>query len=116
MTTNPMGIGARVRDTRKTRGLTAANLAELAGVAPNTVSAIENDKPVRPGNMKAVLDALGIADLQAAPASAYPDDVDLVMVFVGEFLMARPRQRAQIERELAKFLIERYASSGEVGE
>jgi len=61
-------IASRVRRMRRMQEWTQVELARAAGVAPGTVNSIENGRPVRPGNLRAVLDALHI------PMPSEPED------------------------------------------
>lgn len=61
-------IGARVVEERERRGWTQKELAEHAGLAGNTVVAIENGRSYRAGSLAAVRETLGL-DL-----SRYDDD------------------------------------------
>jgi len=101
--------GHEVRLARKQRGWSAATLAQEAGVAPNTVSAIENGKPVRDGNMRKVLDALGIVPEQEA-REEYPEAIELVRVMVGEALLVLPeKDRRELADAITRVVI-RYGS------
>jgi transcriptional regulator with XRE-family HTH domain len=71
MNTTPAHIAAQVRRARKSQGLSQEKLAELAGVAPGTISALEQGKKVRPGNLHAIRTTLGLPDGNDEPA---PDD------------------------------------------
>jgi transcriptional regulator with XRE-family HTH domain len=42
MTTEPLHIGPEIRRRRKARGLSGADLAEILGVEPSTVSRVES--------------------------------------------------------------------------
>lgn len=54
-------LGARIRIARKRRGLTIRQLAERAGVAPNTLLALERGRPSSSvGVLAAVLWLLGL--------------------------------------------------------
>ena len=53
-------VGLRVREERQRRGWTGATLAEKAGIAPNTVVAIEQGRRVRPGSIAKVRAALDL--------------------------------------------------------
>ena len=59
-------LGGAVRQTRKTHGLTQAELAGLAGVGPRFISDLERGKPtVEVGKVLGVLAALGLRLLLA---------------------------------------------------
>ena len=68
MTATAADIAAQVRRARKSQGLSQERLAQLAGVAPGTVSALEQGKRVRPGNLHAIRTALGLPDGGEEPA------------------------------------------------
>src|SRR5689334_16600154 len=100
--TQALRIGTEVRNARKSKGWTNAQLAEAAGVAPNTVSAVENGKTVRAGNLRAVLDALDIEPTTAG--ASYSDDVELIRDMVGQWLLALPdNERKDAQGELMRF-------------
>lgn len=113
MDTHMQNIGKQVREARKNQGMSAATLATKAGIAANTVSAIENGRSVRPGNLRAVLDALGIEPLAERQARiGYPPDVELVRDMVGMYLMALPEsERADVAFGITRYLAGRNASS-----
>jgi len=98
-------IGTEVRNARKSKGWTNAQLAEAAGVAPNTVSAIENGKTVRAGNLRAVLDALEIEPTTAG--ASYADDIELVRDMVGQWLLNVPEgaERKEACNALVRFVL-----------
>jgi transcriptional regulator with XRE-family HTH domain len=99
-------IGSEVRIARKCRGWTNAQLAESAGVAPNTVSAVENGKNVREGNLRAVLPALDIEPNAAGPS--YSDEVELLRDMVGHWLLALPdSERKDAQGDLMRFILAR---------
>lgn len=96
--THALDLGAQVRATRRARGLSSKRLAELAGVARNTLGRIENGEHVMPGNLRAVLDALSISPL--VESNDYPAQIQLVGMFVQQWLSAvpEPERNHQIER------------------
>lgn len=96
-------LGAMVRQGRKRKGWTNQDLAEAAGLAPNTVSAIESGKNTRPGTLAAVMNALDIPPL--SEQTTYPQHVDLIRDLVGQWLLNLPeREREQAERGLITFI------------
>lgn len=100
-------IGQQVRQERKRQGLSAATLAELANVAPNTVSSIENGKPVRDGNLRKVLDALQF-EPQSRRGAPYPDSVEMVREFVTQYMLATPEsERPDVADEIVRLLVAR---------
>lgn len=52
----------RIKEVRKEKGLTQAQLAERLGVTPQGVSSIENSESVTLNTLKKVADALGCAN------------------------------------------------------
>lgn len=73
--------GQRIRRARTQQGLSQEALAERAGVAPNTVLAIEQDmRNSQPAKLAKVMAALGIDD----EGDEYPLDVRMI----GEYVMA----------------------------
>lgn len=97
-------LGALVRQRRKAAGWTNKELADAAGVAPNTISAIEAGRSVRPGTLAAVFDALQIPP--ATETTTYPQHVQLVQELVGQWLLNLPSEehRAAAERALVTFI------------
>lgn len=79
-------------------------LAAEAGVAQGTVVSVENGRKVRPGNLKAVLDALGVV---VTNEDTTPDEaVTLAVDLVRDTLMAmEPDQRAHAVHELVRFIM-----------
>jgi transcriptional regulator with XRE-family HTH domain len=71
-------LAGRVRRARKMKEWTQAELADAAGVAPGTVNRIENAIKVRPGNLRAVMDALEI-EVELTPTDA-PEDADIKLI------------------------------------
>ena len=98
-------VGAQVRRARKASGLTVKGLAEKAGVADGTITRIETGQKVRPGNLRAVLDALDIPPVSET-ARATPDNVQLAMDLVKKWLMALPEdQRDHAVQELTRWIV-----------
>ena len=97
--------GAQVRRARKARGWTTQELADQAGVAQGTVTRIENGRPTRPGNLKAVLDALNLEP--AHLADIQPDEaVSLALDLVSKWLMAMPAdERNHAVHELTRWIV-----------
>lgn len=85
-------IGAQVRRARRANDWTGKELAERAGVSPGTIVSIENGRPTRPGNLRAVLDALNIPPIAETEATV-DDDVKLAVDVVKAALMATPAER-----------------------
>lgn len=97
-------VGAQVRRARKANDWTGEQLAEAAGVAGGTIVRIENGRPVRPGNLRAVLDALNIP-----PSSETPVDVDenvrLALDIIEKSLSALPpEKRDEKVRDLIRYV------------
>lgn len=81
-------VGAQVRRARKSRGWNMKELAAEAGVAEGTVVSVENGRRVRPGNLKAVVDALGLV---VAPAERTVNDkAELAADIVRKWMEALP--------------------------
>jgi transcriptional regulator with XRE-family HTH domain len=95
-------IGAQVRRARKARGWTTLQLAHEAGVAQGTVLSVENGRNVRPGNLKAVMDAL---DVIATNDDTTPDEsVKLALDLVKKWLLAmEPAERSHAVNDLVRF-------------
>lgn len=97
---------SRVRSARKSRGWSQADLASHAGVAPGTVVSIENAKNVRPGNLRAVLDAL---EIQPATSDESDRDggVQLALDVVEKWLVAieDEDERNRAVQELVRFVM-----------
>lgn len=101
-------IGAQVRRARKARGWTGAQLADAAGVAGGTIVRIENGREVRPGNLRAVLDALELVTQPQAPADA-DEDARFAVELVGKWIEALdPEDRAAAIRDLTRFVVTRH--------
>lgn len=101
-------LGAQVRQARKRHPWTVRELAEAAGIAPNTVTAIEAGKNVRPGNLRAVLDALGIDPLSSDDSASSADqDIALAQSIIAQWLR---RQSADDRREMIRGLMRMVAA------
>jgi len=97
-------LGAQVRRARKAHDWTQAQLAETAGVAGGTIVRIETGQNVRPGNLRAVLDALGIPPLSQASTKA-PTNVQTALDVVEGWLMAieDPAERDNAVMDLIRY-------------
>lgn len=98
-------IGAKVRRARKARGWTLVDLAEEAGVNKNTVNSVELGRKVRPGNLRAILEAV-----EMAPVAPDPTEIDggvrLAMDLVQKWLEALPReQRVEAVQGLTRYIM-----------
>ena len=90
MNSNSERVAGLVRRARRSRSWTQDDLAHEAGVAPGTVGSIELGKKVRPGSLRAVLDALALSPDAMDDAGGADDpttaDVQLVLDVVRKFL------------------------------
>lgn len=103
-------IGAQVRKARRANDWTGKQLAEFAGVSPGTVVSIENGRPTRPGNLRAVLDALSIPPITETEQSV-DDDVKLAVEIVQAALMATPvERRHKAAHDLIRYVTLRQAN------
>lgn len=97
-------FGRRVRDARVARGWNQIQLADAAGVAPNTVGSIELGKrSPQPQSVAAVMAAL---DLDPSTGVAeVPADVALVAELVTLWMLEIPAaKRARAVSDLVQFL------------
>lgn len=95
-------IASRVRRARRMNEWTQVDLAEHAGVAPGTVNSIENGRPVRPGNLRAVMDALSIP----LPSEPEDDAIQLAVDMVQRWLAAMDEaDRSQAVQALTRFTV-----------
>lgn len=97
-------IGEQVAGARGLRGWTQRELAGEAGIAANTVRAIERGQTVQPGKLARVMAALDIKPLAEAQASAgYPVDIELIRDAIGLWLLDVPEaERAAQVRALLR--------------
>ncbi len=84
--------GEHVRTWRKLRGLTAAEVADRAGLAITTVQRLENGKGATLENVLRVARALGVMD--ALTTALDPYATDLGRLRADEALPQRVRHRA----------------------
>jgi transcriptional regulator with XRE-family HTH domain len=68
-------IGEQLATWRKLRQLTAAQVADRAGISRHTVMRLENGEGASMENMLRVARALGVLDLLAAALDPYATDV-----------------------------------------
>jgi transcriptional regulator with XRE-family HTH domain len=85
-------IGEHLRTWRKLRGLTAAEVADRAGLAVTTVQRLENGKGATLENVARVARALGVMD--ALTTALDPYATDLGRLRADEALPERVRHRA----------------------
>jgi transcriptional regulator with XRE-family HTH domain len=98
-------LAAQIRSARRAKGWTQDDLAEQAGVAPGTVLRIEKGENVRQGNLRAVLDALGIPPLSLAPPDTDPG-IELAKDLVEKWLLAKePEERNAAIQELTRWIV-----------
>ena len=84
-------LGEDVGTWRKLRGLTAAEVADRAGVTRQTVTRLESGQDVGTGTLLRVARALGVMDSLAAALDPYATDVGRLRV--EEALPQRVRSR-----------------------
>lgn len=95
-------IATRVRRMRRMQEWTQTELAKHAGVAPGTVNSIENGRPVRPGNLRAVLDALNLS----MPSEPEDDVIQLAVDMVHQWMAALDEaDRAPAIQALTRFTV-----------
>ena len=85
-------VGEHLRTWRKLRGLTAAEVADRAGLAVTTVQRLENGKGATLENVLRVARALGVMDALATALDPYT--TDLGRLRADEALPERVRHRA----------------------
>lgn len=94
-------FGARVRQARKEADRTQVEVAKAAGIAPNTLSAIEAGKPAWDANLRAAAAALNLE----LDHLTFPPDVEAVRDMVGEWLVRIPvEHRSVARRRLTAFI------------
>jgi transcriptional regulator with XRE-family HTH domain len=100
-------IGDQVAGARGLRGWTQRELAAEAGIAANTVRAIERGQNVQPGKLGKVMDALDIKPMAEAQAEVgYPADIELVRDAIGMTLLDIPEgERANYVRALFRAIM-----------
>lgn len=85
--THRQQVARRVVAAREAKGWSQGELAAAAGVAPNTVLAIEQAKTTRPKTVRAVHDALGVAVEEDPPdPPLFSLEVETVRNMVGLYL------------------------------
>jgi ribosome-binding protein aMBF1 (putative translation factor) len=100
-------IGDQVAGARGLRGMTQRELAAQAGIAANTVRAIERGQVVQPGKLAKVMEALDIKPMaEAQEDEGYPADVELVRDAIGMTLLDIPEgERANYVRALFRAIM-----------
>lgn len=95
-----------VRRARKAHGWTTQELADEAGVAGGTVNSVENAKKVRPGNLRAVLDALDLPAITQGDTDS--DQMELALDLVRRWIAALPDDEVDpAVRDLTRFVMSR---------
>ena len=108
MNTHADDIATQVRCARRARGWTGAQLADAAGVAGGTIVRIENGRDVRPGNLRAVLDALDLTARAEEPVTGADEDARFAVELVQKWIEALdPDERAGAIRDLTRFVVTR---------
>ena len=99
-------LAAQVRAARKGREWTQDDLAREAGVAPGTVLRLEKGLGVRQGNLRAILDALGIPPL-ASLDNGSDAGVELAKDLVEKWLLAMDsdEDRNRAVQELTRWIV-----------
>lgn len=97
-------VGEQVKSARGFRGWSQKDLASAAGIAPNTVGAIERGESTQPGKLSAVLRALDIQPVAETQAKiGYPVDVELIRDAIGMWLLDLDAdERAEAVRSLLR--------------
>ena len=99
--------GRRIAEVRGERGWSQKELAQKAGVAPNTVGSIEKGHEAQAGKLAAVRGALGLTPLAAAQdEQGYPQDIQIVRDMIGMWLLGVPQERrAEYAARLVRAII-----------
>ena len=106
MSEQAAAVAGQVRRARKASGLTVKGLAAKAGVADGTITRIETGQKVRPGNLRAVLDALGIPPLSETEPASRSEQVQLALDLVEQWLNAQdPEQVPHKVAELTRWIV-----------
>lgn len=112
MPTSPTAanIAAQIRRARKARGLSQKDLAEVVGVAERTVSAAEQGKAVRPGNLYAIRTYLGLpdGDQERDPDSPREQKLSLLHDLLDKWVAALPEDQLDpAATELSRWIVSR---------
>jgi transcriptional regulator with XRE-family HTH domain len=99
------GVGARIRALRKERGWSQDELAERAGVSARMVFSVEKGERIpQPKKLRAILDALGVAEPQDGdllPLEGLPDDVAVFLRVASQRLCVLDEaERSRVLNEL----------------
>lgn len=100
-------LGARVKAARMAQGWTVKEAAKLAGVAPNTFTSVELGRGTRPGNLRAVLDLVGIEPLADTREPDPDEGVRLALDLVEQWLhgIDDDAERTRAVHELTRFVM-----------
>lgn len=105
-----MRLVQQLRQARKAKGWSQAQLAQEAGLAPNTVMRLESGQKVRPGSLTAAMAALGvehIADMDLE-RSDLSDAQQLVLEITEQWIKALPPAEVdQAARDLTRWIMSR---------
>lgn len=111
---NTEDVAMQVREARKARKWTQADLARAANVSLRSVSGLERGEVVpQSGTLRAIMRALGLEDAAGdAQAEATRDewapDVRVFLDVVGLFLMTMPEgERRQIIHDVTRRIVNR---------
>lgn len=86
--------GRRIAEVRGERGWSQKELAQRAGVAPNTVGSIERGGETQAGKLAAVRKALGLAPLATVQEEhGYPQDIQIIRDMIGMWMLGVPQER-----------------------
>lgn len=101
--------GQKIVEAREAHGWSQAELAERTGFTDNTIRKVERGERVRPGTLRAILDAVGIEPVAEVHARVgFPADVQVVLDLVGMYLVALPEEeRAAVAYSITRMLMER---------
>lgn len=96
-------LARMIKAERQARNLSQTELAATAGVAKNTVIALEKGRPVRLGNLRAVVDALHLEVV--APATQSPK-VATVLDMLARYLSGLdPEAADEVAADLMAYVI-----------
>jgi transcriptional regulator with XRE-family HTH domain len=99
-------VGGLIRRGRRSKQWSIVEMAEAAGVAPRTANNAELGRPTRPGNLRAIMDAVDIPPLVAAPEQTVDKRIQLAMDLVRQWLEALPEQEVDpAVHDLTRFVM-----------